>query len=300
MAPILIMDIDWDKIAEFFTYEIIPSGEKGGFHFDTWMLLLAVLAILITTLILRGIRKVVTRKMDAPNRLKFESVFKFFNYIVYIIVIITVLNSSGVQLTGLLTASAALFVGLGFALQDLFKDIIAGITILTDRSVLVNDVIEMNGKIGRVFEVKLRSTRIVTRDDKILIIPNHLFMSESVYNYTQNHPKTREFVQVGVAYGSDTELVEKILVKCATEQKGILKSPEPFVMFNDFGDSSLNFGIYFFIRDPFTDPRIKSALRFAIDKAFRENEIRIPFPQRDLHIISRSFPDIESDKTSDD
>jgi small-conductance mechanosensitive channel len=300
MAPILIMKSDWDKIVEFFTYEIIPSGENGGFHFDTWMLLLAVFAIVITTLILRGIRKVVTRKMDAPNKLKFESVFKFFNYIVYIIVVITVLNSSGVQLTGLLTASAALFVGLGFALQDLFKDIIAGITILTDRSVLVNDVIEMNGKIGRVFEVKLRSTRIVTRDDKILIIPNHLFMSESVYNYTQNHPKTREFVQVGVAYGSDTELVEKILVKCATEQKGILKSPEPFVMFNDFGDSSLNFGIYFFIRDPFTDPRIKSALRFAIDKAFRENEIRIPFPQRDLHIISRSFPDIESDKTSDD
>ncbi|MFT5926408.1 MAG: small-conductance mechanosensitive channel [Rubritalea sp.] len=300
MAPILIMKSDWDKIVEFFTYEIIPSGENGGFHFDTWMLLLAVFAIVITTLILRGIRKVVTRKMDAPNKLKFESVFKFFNYIVYIIVVITVLNSSGVQLTGLLTASAALFVGLGFALQDLFKDIIAGITILTDRSVLVNDVIEMNGKVGRVFEVKLRSTRIVTRDDKILIIPNHLFMSESVYNYTQNHPKTRENVQVGIAYGSDTELVEKILVKCAMEQKGILKSPEPFVMFNDFGDSSLNFGVYFFIRDPFTDPRIKSALRFAIDKAFRENEITIPFPQRDLHIISRPLPDIESNKKSND
>jgi small-conductance mechanosensitive channel len=125
-------------------------------------------------------------------------------------------------------------------------------------------------------------------------------MSESVYNYTQNHPKTRENVQVGVAYGSDTELVEKILVKCAIEQKGILKSPEPFVMFNDFGDSSLNFGIYFFIRDPFTDPRIKSALRFAIDKAFRENEITIPFPQRDLHIISRPLPDIESNKKSND
>jgi small-conductance mechanosensitive channel len=300
MAPILIMKSDWDKIVEFFTYEIIPSGENGGFHFDTWMLLLAVFAIVITTLILRGIRKVVTRKMDAPNKLKFESVFKFFNYIVYIIVVITVLNSSGVQLTGLLTASAALFVGLGFALQDLFKDIIAGITILIDRSVLVNDVIEMNGKVGRVFEVKLRSTRIVTRDDKILIIPNHLFMSESVYNYTQNHPKTRENVQVGIAYGSDTELVEKILVKCAMQQKGILKSPEPFVMFNDFGDSSLNFGVYFFIRDPFTDPRIKSALRFAIDKAFRENEITIPFPQRDLHIISRPLPNIESNKKSND
>ncbi|MEN8817146.1 MAG: mechanosensitive ion channel domain-containing protein [Nonlabens sp.] len=287
MAPLLNMNIDWDKIKEFINYEIVPEGKNGGFHLDTWMLILAVIAILITTLILRGIRKVVTRKMDAPDKLKFESVFKFFNYVVYIIVIITVLNSSGVQLTGILTASAALFVGLGFALQDLFKDIIAGVTILIDRSVLVNDVIEMNGKVGRVFEVKLRSTRIITRDDKILIIPNHLFMSESVYNYTQNHPKTRESVQVGVAYGSDTALVEKILIQCAREQKGILKSPEPFVMFNDFGDSSLNFGVYFFIRDAFTDPRIKSSLRFAIDKAFRENQITIPFPQRDLHIISQ-------------
>ncbi len=293
------MNIDWDKIRDFLTYEIIPSGKNGGFHFDTWMLILAIIAILITTLILRGIKKVITRKMEDSDKLKFESVFKFFNYLVYIIVVITVLHSSGVQLTGLLTASAALFVGLGFALQDLFKDIIAGVTILIDKSVLVNDVIEMNDKVGRVFEVKLRSTRIITRDDKILIIPNHLFMSESVYNYTQNHPKTRESVQVGVAYGSDTELVEKILIQCAVNQKGILKSPEPFVMFNDFADSSLNFGVYYFIKDAFNDPRIKSALRFAIDKAFRENNISIPFPQRDLHIITNKSDKNLHDKKSD-
>ena len=299
MAPLLNMDIDWDKIRDFLTYEIIPSGKNGGFHFDTWMLILAIIAILVTTFVLRGIKKVITRKMEDTDKLKFESVFKFFNYLVYIIVVITVLHSSGVQLTGLLTASAALFVGLGFALQDLFKDIIAGVTILIDKSVLVNDVIEMNNKVGRVFEVKLRSTRIITRDDKILIIPNHLFMSESVYNYTQNHPKTRENVLVGVAYGSDTELVAKVLKQCAMDQKGILKSPEPFVMFNDFADSSLNFGVYYFIKDAFNDPRIKSALRFSIDKAFREHNISVPFPQRDLHIISNKSDQITYDKTND-
>jgi small-conductance mechanosensitive channel len=195
-----------------------------------------------------------------------------------------------VNLTALLTASAALFVGLGFALQDIFKDIIAGITILIDKSVLVNDIIEMNEKVGRVFEIKLRSTRVITRDDKILIIPNHLFLSESVYNYTQNHPKTRESVLVGVAYGSDTKKVERVLLDCADSQKGILKSPEPFVMFNNFGDSSLDFGIYFYVKDSFTDPRIKSNLRFAIDQAFRENQITIPFPQRDVHIYNQNPP----------
>jgi small-conductance mechanosensitive channel len=144
-------------------------------------------------------------------------------------------------------------------------------------------VIEINDKVGRVFEIKLRSTRAITRDDKVLIIPNHLFLSETIFNYTQNHTKTRELVQVGVAYGSDVRKVEQLLLKCAKAEKTILKSPEPFVMFNNFGDSSLDFGLYYFVRDSFTDLRVKSNLRFAIDQIFRENNITIPFPQRDVH-----------------
>ncbi len=284
------LSIDWKKIEDFLTFSIIEQSGDSGFHLDTWMLILAAIGILLTTLFLRLVKRFFTRKMELADKMKFDSIFKFFNYVVYLIVLVIIMNSSGVNLTALLTASAALFVGLGFALQDFFKDIIAGITILVDKSVLVNDVIEMNQKVGRVFEIKLRSTRIITRDDKILIIPNHLFMSECVYNYTQNHPKTRESVSVGVAYGSDVRLVEKILIQCATNQKGILNSPEPFVMFNNFGDSSLDFGIYFYVTDSFTDPRIKSNLRFEIDRAFRKNGVTIPFPQRDVHFYDRSLP----------
>jgi small-conductance mechanosensitive channel len=203
-------------------------------------------------------------------------------------VVAVILNSSGLKITAFLTAGAALFVGLGFALQDLFKDIIAGITILIDKSVLVSDIIEMNDKVGRVIEIKLRSTRVITRDDKILVIPNHLFLSESVYNYTQNHPKTRESVFVGVAYGSDVRLVEKLLVQAAKEQNGVMEKPEPFVMFNDFGDSSLDFGLYFYVRDSFTDPRLKSDIRFNIDQLFRDNNVTIPFPQRDVHLFNQN------------
>lgn len=119
----------------------------------------------------------------------------------------------------------------------------------------------------------------------MIIIPNHKFISEVIYNYTQNHNTTREEVKVGVAYGSDTELVKKILLDCADKQNGVLKSPAPFVLFEDFGDSSLLFGVYFFIHDSFVDPRIKSEMRFKIDKEFRENGISIPFPQRDVHFI---------------
>jgi len=280
------MDIDWSQIKDFLKYPIVEKSGQSDFHLDTWMLIMAILGIIATSVVLKFAKGFFTRKMDFSDKRKFDSIFKFFNYVVYIIVLVIILNSSGVDLTALLTASAALFVGLGFALQDFFKDIIAGITILIYKSVLVNDVIEMNSKVGRVFEIKLRSTRIVTRDDKILIIPNHLFLSESVYNYTQNHPKTREVVEVGVAYGSDVRLVEKILLECANSSKAILKSPEPFVMFNNFGDSSLDFGVYFFVTDSFIDPRIKSDLRFAIDKAFRENNVTIPFPQRDVHLFN--------------
>ncbi|MBF4983596.1 mechanosensitive ion channel [Nonlabens mediterrranea] len=275
----------WKKVKYFFDYEIISADKPGDFHLDFGHIILAVVAIVIASLLLRGIKRLLTRKMDDTDKLKFDSIFKFFNYIVYIIVLIIVLNSSGVDLTAILTASAALFVGIGFALQDFFKDIIAGITILVDKSLLVNDIIEMEGKVGRVFEIRLRTTRAITRDDKVLVIPNHLFLQQTIYNYTQNHPKTRENIQVGVAYGSDTDKVKKLLLECAANQSGVLKSPQPFVLFNNFGDSALEFALYFFVRDSFVDPRIKSELRFAIDKSFRAHDITIPFPQRDVHIF---------------
>jgi small-conductance mechanosensitive channel len=278
--------MNWQQIRAFFEYEII-SETKGGFHLDTLMLMIAILAFVATRFIFLGLKRIITRSMEDGDKLKFDSIFKYVNYVAYIIVFFVLLQNSGVNLTTIFAASAALFVGIGFALQDFFKDIIGGITILTDKSIQVHDVIELDGKVGRVFEVKLRSTRIVTRDDKILIIPNHLFLAEVINNHTQNHSKTRENVTVGVAYGTDTESVRDLLLECANKQRGVLKSPESLVIFSDFGQSSLDFVLYFYVRDSFTSPRVKSDLRYAIDKTFRENNITIPFPQRDLHIINR-------------
>ena len=190
----------------------------------------------------------------------------------------------GIDITILITASAALFVGLGLALQELFQDIIGGIFIIVDKSLRVGDIIEVDGKVGKVFEIKLRTTRAITRDDKIIIIPNHHFISDIVYNYTQNHKTTRESVKVGVAYGSDVQLVTRILEGLVKEQRGVLKNPKPFVIFEDFGDSALLFSLNFFISDSFSDPRIKSELRYKIDAAFRKNNVTIPFPQRDVHL----------------
>ena len=285
-------------------WQTIKSFLNFGFHFGTdanpinltiGHLLLVIIAFIVATVVLRLVRSLITRKMDTENELKFKSIFKFIRYIVYIAVVLFTLSASGVDITVLLTASAALFVGLGLTLQDLFTDIIGGIFIMVDKSLSVGDVVEIDGKVGRIFEIKLRTTRALTRDDKVIIIPNHHFISDIVYNYTQNHRTTREAVKVGVAYGSDTALVRKILIDCASKQNGILKSPKPFVLFEDFGDSSLNFGIYFFINDSFSDPRIKSELRFRIDEQFRANKVTIPFPQRDVHFYPTTPTQPKSD-----
>lgn len=273
----------WGTIKDFLNLGIHFKTGNTPIDFTVGHLLLVILAFIVATAALRLIRSFITRNMDLENELKFKSIFKFIRYIVYVIVVVITLSASGIDVTVLLTASAALFVGLGLALQDLFTDIIGGIFIMVDKSLSVGDVIEIDGKVGRVFEIKLRTTRALTRDDKVIIIPNHHFINEIVYNYTQNHKTTRETVKVGVAYGSDTQLVRKILLDCANKQNGVLKTPKPTVLFEDFGDSSLNFGVYFFINDSFSDPRIKSEIRFRIDEEFRKNNITIPFPQRDVH-----------------
>lgn len=289
----------WSLIKQFLDFGItFGEGTDHEIKLTIGLLLLILLAFIITSFLLKWIRKFFTRKMEETDKLKFISVFKFIKYIVYIIVFFALLSFAGVNVTPFLAASAALFIGLGLALQELFQDVIGGIFIIVDKSLLVGDIIEADGKVGRVIEIKLRTTRAITRDDKIIIIPNHLFITEVIYNYTQNRKTTREFVNVGVAYGSDTTLVQKLLLESVESQPGVLKSPKPFVLFEDFGDSSLDFGVYFFIRDSYTDPFIKSAIRFKIDQLFKDNNVSIPFPQRDVHLFQADqlIPSTDSKK----
>ena len=281
----VIEDDIWGTILDFLNITVLPIGDND--RVTVGLILLVIIVFLSTSILLRGIRVFLTRKLGAGDKLKFISVFKFIKYTVYIIVVLVTLSSAGIDITILLTASAALFVGLGLALQELFQDIIGGLFIIIDKSLLVGDVVEVNGRVGRVIDIKLRTTRLLTRDDKVMIIPNHKFISDIIFNYTQNHTTTREFVKVGVAYGSDTTLVKNILLECAKDQTGIVEKPEPFVLFEDFADSALVFSVHFFVSDSFVDPKIKSQVRFKIDRKFREQGVTIPFPQRDVHLFQK-------------
>ncbi len=247
-------------------------------------ILVLIVAFVIASLILKLIRKIVNKQLNEEDKGKFKSIFSFLKYFIYILVFIIALESSGVEVSVLLAGSAALLVGLGLGLQTLFQDIISGIFILLDKTLHVNDIIEMEGKVGRVFEIRLRTTRAVTVDDRVIVIPNHKFLTNSLYNWTQNGRLTTESINIGVAYGSDVEKVKQLLIEVANAHPRVLKLKKPDVLFMDFGDNALIFRLLFTINDSFSQLKIKSDLRYEIDKKFRENSITIPFPQRDVHL----------------
>jgi len=260
-----------------------PLGKDSSI--SVMALLMVVVALVLTSLVLKFLRKVVTRKLPQENEIKFVAVFGYLKWVIYLIIFLVTLHSGGVNITAIFAASAALLIGVGLALQTLFQDIISGIFILIDQSVHIGDIIELDGKVGRVEEIKLRTTRAVTVENKVIIIPNHLYLTNSLYNWTENGKETREYVSVGVAYGSDTAQVKSILLAVANDHPAVFEHPAPEVLFEDFGDNALQFKLAFTLNDSFQARVPKSDIRFEIDKRFREAGISIPFPQRDVHII---------------
>lgn len=275
----------WGSIKAFLDYEIFHLGDKNPIVLTVGLLLFVIFVLFVTWLILRTIRKIVTKKLRYEDRVKFVSVFSFAKYFIYIVILLITLDSIGFNITAVFAASAALLVGVGLALQTLIQDIISGIFIFIDQTVHVGDIIQLDDKVGRVEEIKLRTTRAVTIDNKVLIIPNHKYLTSTLYNWTQNGSITRESLEVGVAYGSDVQLVKELLTKVALGHEATLKTPEPLVLFTDFGDSALHFKLIFTMNDSFMASIPKSEMRFEIDRLFREHNISIPFPQRVVTMI---------------
>ncbi|MDX1331898.1 MAG: mechanosensitive ion channel [Robiginitalea sp.] len=289
----------WDRIREFLNMGLHLGEGEDSIHITVGLLLLVTVAFVATKFLMNQLRKLITRKMEGEDQMKFITIFKYIKYVIYVAVILLTMSAAGIDITLLITASAALFVGIGLALQELFQDILGGIIIVVDKSLRVGDIVEVDGRVGKVFEIKLRTTLAQTRDDKVMVIPNHKFMNDTIYNFTQNHRTTREAVRVGVAYGSDVNLVTELLLQAVEEQKGILKQPKPFVLFDDFGDSALLFAVHFHIHDVFSDPRLKSQIRYRIDALFREHGVTIPFPQRDVHFYAHTPLRVGRDSDTD-
>jgi len=195
------------------------------------------------------------------------------------------LITAGFDLTTLTVLLGALGVGLGFGLQNIFQNFMSGLIILFERPIKVGDFVDLGDLSGMIQKISIRSTTLRTNDNVSVIVPNSEFVSARVVNWSHGSPEVRMRVPVGVAYGSDTGLVKKALLEVAREEESVLEFPEPSVFFRGFGDSSLNFELGIWRKTEGIRPiRLISDLNFAIDKKFREYQITIPFPQRDLHI----------------
>jgi len=163
--------------------------------------------------------------------------------------------------------------------------------LLFEGGVRVGDELEIDGDLVKVKGIALRATRVETVDGNLVVMPNSKIAGNSVMNFSQGLTSTRISVSVGVAYGSDVELVRQLLLEAMTAQPQIVKSPSPQVVFSEFGDSALNFEVRGWVRSPWNRMIIKSDIRFRIDTLFRTNKIKIPFPQRELYITNTSQSD---------
>ncbi len=194
------------------------------------------------------------------------------------------LDNLGVSITGFAALGAILGVGIGFGLQNIAQNFVSGLILLLERPVKRGDFVVVGDTRGTVRAIHMRATVITTLDNVDILVPNGQLITESVVNQTFDTRRVRMRVEVGVAYGSDTDQVRKVLERVAREHSNVLDSPPPTVRFENFGDSSLDFALLAWVADPLQQPQVASDLRFAIDNAFREAGIEIPFPQRDLHI----------------
>ncbi|MGC9471088.1 MAG: mechanosensitive ion channel family protein [Bacteroidales bacterium] len=273
-----------ETLQDFFNIRLINSESIRITPYSILQMIIIIVAAWLIVLLFRKLmnRQVKSKRVDLGTS---HAVINLVKYLVWVLAIGLALESIGVKLTLLLAGSAALLVGVGLGLQQIFRDIISGFFLLFDRSIEVGNVVELNNLVGRVQSIGLRTTRILTRDNITMIIPNSEFIEGFVINWSSMDELTRFHVNVGVAYGSDVRKVERVLLDCAGKNPDVSNQIAPFVRFNNFGDSSLDFQLYFWTQRSFEVENIKSDLRFAIDKAFRENDIRIPFPQHDVHLF---------------
>lgn len=259
-----------------FSLTVFNLGLVVGIYLFTWIALK-----IFHTFINRSIKR-----RDWMERSSLYALEKLASYFAYTLATAFALESVGVDLTIVLAGSAALLVGIGLGIQQIFNDFTSGLILLFGGTVKVGDIVEFNQTVGRIIEIDFRTSKIKTRDGITIIVPNSKLVSDNVINWTTMDDLTRFNVKVGVAYGSETDKVRDILTDIAKNHPAVDQNMPVKVQFKDFGDSSLNFEVFFWARNSWEIEFVRSEIRFSIDAAFRENNIRIPFPQRDVHMYN--------------
>ncbi|MFD2037714.1 mechanosensitive ion channel family protein [Belliella marina] len=289
-----LKDFKNNTIADFFDFmnEILSFKlfSIGTSSLTVGLLISLIFSVFLLLIISEAIRRFLVKrvlvkyKIEAGTR---QSIATIIKYLIVTAGLFSILQTSGIDLSAFGILAGALGVGIGFGLQNITNNFISGLIILFEQPIKVGDRIEVGDIAGDVIVISARSTTIVTNDNISVIIPNSQFIDSQVINWSHNDRNIRFNFPVGVSYKEDPQIIKSILIKVAKDNVGVLKSPEPDVLFDEFGDSSLNFTLRVWSSDYINRPKVlKSQLYYEIFKKFKEEGIEIPFPQRDIHIIS--------------
>ena len=239
----------------------------------------------------KNVRLILLNKILAKSKLKKsfrESIANGVRITMMLIGTIIIIQAVGIDLSALSLLAGALGVGIGFGFQKVTDNLISGLTILVEEPIKVGDRVEVGEVSGDIVNISLRATTIVTNDNISIIVPNSEFISSQVINWSHNNRIIRFRLPIGVSYDEDPEIIKKLLLEVADENPNVQKEPKAKVFFEKFGDSSLDFKLGIWTSSHTDKPEfIRSEINYAIFKKFKENKIKIPFPQRDVHIKSK-------------
>lgn len=270
-------------LTNFLEFELINIGQ---YSIKTYTILSIIIILAITKGLVWLIEKTLFRKnkynyLDSGNA---YALFQIIKYVIWIICFAFLLDIVGIKITVFLAGSAALLVGLGMGLQQTFNDLISGIILLTERSIKVDDILEIDNDIVKIQEIGLRTSRGLNRDEISIIIPNSLITTNKVINWSHQTKKTRFKIEIGLAYSSDIDLIIKTLKKSVEQHPQILHNRLIDVRLIRFNNSSLDFEVYFYSENVFRIEKVKSDIRINISRNLEKQNLSIPFPQLDVRI----------------
>jgi small-conductance mechanosensitive channel len=266
---------------------ILAGFTVGGVRISLVDIALAItvfaVGLVVTRIVRQGLSDRVLPKTSLDVGVR-NSIAVGAGYIGVILAVLMAIGVLGIDLSNIALVAGALSVGIGFGLQNIVNNFVSGLILLIERPIKVGDWVVVGATQGYVKQINVRATEITTFERASVILPNSELLSSAVTNWTHKDKMGRVEVRVGVAYGSDTEKVQDILLACAKAHPDVMSWPAPYVIFVDFGASSLDFDLRAYMRDVEKRLIVGSDLRFAVDKAFREAGIEIPFTQQDIHL----------------
>lgn len=265
-----------------------PFGTLGKSEISIAFLVYLILSIILVFYFSRKAKQLLVNRILNKTTMDTgvtQSIGTIVRYVIIVLGIVIVFQTAGLDLSALSVLAGALGVGIGFGLQNVFNNFVSGLIILFERPIKIGDRVEVGDISGDVVRIAGRATTVITNDNISIIIPNSEFVSSRVINWSHNDRMIRFRFPVGVAYKEDPEKVKKLLLEVAAANPNVLNSPAPDVILLEFGDSALQFELRVWTIKLINRPSLlKSQLYYAIYKTFKDNQIEIPYPQRDLHI----------------